>query len=301
MAGLFADSRSMVARLTAVVPRFVLLPALALFATATLTFAANTQISPSQPAPAAAPAAPAVLLVPDVRLQAYVFAKGTLEDAGFAWRVAGSVQGYAANQVASQNPSPGTRVLDTGAPTVVLTLRRNPKFPEKGVPENTAPFRGTEIAIAGVTTQAPKPQAKPKPVKKAVAPKPAKVAKTKAAPAAKTKPAKKTSAAAQARPAAFVVPGAPKEPLDEMPLPARAAALDKWVAAHPTKTPAAVRHWLYQHAWIVSGARFGWWHGAEALERLIQVDRRVQRQWGLGAKSEQLARATLAEVRAKSK
>ena len=35
---------------------------------------------------------PPVLTVPDVTRQAFVFAKGTLEDSGFAWKVAGSVQ-----------------------------------------------------------------------------------------------------------------------------------------------------------------------------------------------------------------
>ena len=42
---------------------------------------------------------PADELVPDVRDQAYVFAKTSLEEAGFAWRVTGGVQGYAANKV----------------------------------------------------------------------------------------------------------------------------------------------------------------------------------------------------------
>jgi hypothetical protein len=64
---------------------------------------------------------------------------------------------------------------------------------------------------------------------------------------------------------------------------------------------ANVRHWLYQHEWIVTGARFGWWRGAAALETLIRVDERVQRQWGIGAKSEAAARRALAAVRAKSR
>ena len=53
-------------------------------------------------------APPAPLVVPDVRKLAFVFAKGELEDAGFAWTVAGSVHGYAANTVVSQTPAPGT-------------------------------------------------------------------------------------------------------------------------------------------------------------------------------------------------
>ena len=42
--------------------------------------------------------------------------------------------------------------------------------------------------------------------------------------------------------------------------PARALRLQSWAANRP-KTSANVRHWLYQHAWIVTGAKFGWWHG----------------------------------------
>jgi hypothetical protein len=60
-----------------------------------------------------------------------------------------------------------------------------------------------------------------------------------------------------------------------------------------------VDHWLYQHNWIVTGARFGWSGGAEALRVLIQVDRRVQQLWGVGGKSELMARQSLAEVEAR--
>jgi hypothetical protein len=70
---------------------------------------------------------------------------------------------------------------------------------------------------------------------------------------------------------------------------------------HPKPTNANVRHWLYQHEWIVTGALFGWWHGAEALEILIRVDEQAQRQWDIGAKSEAAARRALATVRAKSR
>ena len=99
------------------------------------------------------------------------------------------------------------------------------------------------------------------------------------------------------RPAAFHVPGAPKEPLDEIPLPARARRLEAWLARGRDPTAANERHWLYQHAWIVTGARFGWWHGAEALSVLIRVDRRVESRWGVGYRSEAVARGALAAVR----
>ena len=86
-----------------------------------------------------------------------------------------------------------------------------------------------------------------------------------------------------------------------MPLTVRAKRLQRWLTTHPKPTSANVRHWLYQHEWIVTGARFGWWRGAEALQTLIRVDEQAQRQWKLGSKSEAAARRALAAVRAKTR
>jgi len=91
-----------------------------------------------------------------------------------------------------------------------------------------------------------------------------------------------------------------EEPLDEMPLAQRAKLLSAWITSHP-KTPASVRHFLYQNSWIVTGARFGWWHGAEALRELIAADRAAQQRWGIGRRSELVARTALAEVEARVK
>jgi hypothetical protein len=68
----------------------------------------------------------------------------------------------------------------------------------------------------------------------------------------------------------------------------------------PSRHPTAANqhHWLYQHAWIVTGARFGWWHGAAALRVLIGVDRRIESQWGIGYRSEAVARNALVAVEA---
>ena len=81
-----------------------------------------------------------------------------------------------------------------------------------------------------------------------------------------------------------------------MTLPARAVRLDAWLAKRE-RTPANVQHWLYQHAWIVTGAKFGWWHGAQALQTLVAVDRKVERMWGVGRRSELVARNAQAYVR----
>lgn len=284
----------MAARLSSVFARIVALTAILVLGSATISFAADSQFGASTTPNEVTVAAPELVTVPDVRGQAYVFAKGTLEEAGFAWRVAGSVQGYPANTVVSQSPAAGTRVVDTGMPLLQLGLARNGSYAQEGSPENSSPYDGTAIKLPGRPKLAAKPAPRPKPK-----PKPA--AKPKPKPVAKPKPKAKPKAKAAARPAAFRVAGAPAEPLDEPPLTTRAKRLERWLATHRKPTNANVSHWLYQHEWIVTGARFGWWRGAEALEILIRVDEQVQRTWKIGSKSEAATRRALAAVRAKSR
>ena len=285
----------MAARLTSLLPRVVALTAILVLGSATISFAAeNTLLAPGAKVEPAAVPAPPLLSVPDVRGQAYVFAKVTLEERGFAWRVAGSVQGYPANTVVSQTPVPGTRIVDTGQPTILLGLARNGKYAQEGAPENASPYDGTRIRfLRPKVTPKPKPLAKPKAKSKSAA-KPKPRAKPVVQPKVNARPA-------ALRPAAFVAAGAAKEPQDELALPERARRLEAWLRAHPKPTNANVRRWLYQHEWIVSGARFGWWHGAQALQILIRVDEQVQRRWEIGVKSEAAARRALAVVRAKSR
>jgi PASTA domain len=298
----------MAARLATLAPRLIALVVIWLLAAASWTLAADGTQEPA-PAPAAPaagePAEPVVLEVPDVRKQTYVFAKGILQDAGFAWKVKGKVKGYAANSVATQTPAPGTKVVDNGAPTVVLTLKRSGKYEERGVPENEAPYPGTPVVLLSdwkaqnaATTTAPAPAPAPAPAE------PAPTTTAAEAPAPTT-----TEAAPQApapapapqqagyRTADFVVPGAPGEPADEMRLPRRAKLLQQRVAAlHRRPGQRFVQHWLYQHAWIVTGAGFGWQDGDAALETLIQVDRSLYVRYGFGHKSELVARRMLAWV-----
>ena len=255
--------------------------------TGTLAYAATSTLT-APPAPAVTPVAaePEPLVVPDVRKQAYVFAKGSLEQDGFAWRVEGAVPGFAANVVVSQSPQPGARVIADGAPIVVLRLSRNGSYKQEGMPENVSPYAGKPARLVGSV----RPRAKTARTTAAVtAPKP------------KAKPKAKPGASAAARKPAFTVAGAPAEPLDEIPLTARAKQLAAWLEKHPRRSPANVGHWLYQHNWIVSGAAFGWSGGAAALGTLIAVDRRVQQLWGVGAKSESIAKRALAEVEARSR
>lgn len=117
----------------------------ALAATAAAAYAAQREHAAPVVQARSEPAGPAVLVVPDVRTQAYVFAKGMLEESGFAWMVSGPVHGYSANSVIGQEPAPGTRVVDTGRPTIVLFLARSGTESERGTPENGSPYPGTEI------------------------------------------------------------------------------------------------------------------------------------------------------------
>lgn len=259
--------------------------------TATLTLAANSTLS-SPPAAAVKPAVAALepLVVPDVRRQAYVFAKGTLEEGGFSWRVEGAVLGFAANVVVSQAPAAGTLVVADGAPIIVLRLARNKGYPQEGTPEGVAPYPGKPARVFGAVPKKTVP-------KQAAAAAPT----TEPAKAAALAPKPTPSNPPAARKPAFAVPGAPKEPLDEITLPARAKRLAAWVEAHPDRTPSGVNQWLYQHNWIVTGARLGWSGGAEALRTLVAVDARIQKLWGVGRQSERLARRTLEDVESRSR
>jgi hypothetical protein len=268
----------MALRIATRLPRLVIVGAVLLLASATLAVGAAKRLT-AVPAGAPAPLPVATLVVPDVTGQAFVFAKGTLEDTGFAWRVVGSVHGYAANKVASQTPAAGTKLRDTGAPMITVTLART-AYAEEGEPEDVSPYLGTAVQPVGI-----RPVATPKPATKTPA----------------TKKARPQATATAKRPPAFIVANAPKEPLDEISLTTRAKRLAAWLNKRPKPTTANVRHFLYQHGWVVAGAKFGWWHGAEALRELIAADRIAQKQWGIGRRSELVARSALAEVEARSK
>ena len=296
----------MAERLRAHLPRVAVLVLVGLATTATLTYAAGRKLSSSshKTATKAAPKPP--LTVPSVTGQAFVFAKGTLEDAGFSWRVLGSVHGYAANLVVSQSPTAGTRVRDNGAPLITLSLKRNPAYPQAGQAEDVSPYQASSLEPADLaaavgpehpaTTPAPTTTTTPA-VTTTPAATPTQSTTTTAADTAATAKAKWP----QNRPPAFIVPGARKEPLDEMPLATRAQLLLNWLGSHPRKTNANVQRWLYQNEWVVTGAKLGWWHGADALTTLIAADRRAQKLWGIGSKSASIAARALTEVRSRSK
>jgi hypothetical protein len=279
------------ARLIVLLPRLLALVVIWLLGWSTYTLAAGTQAPATETVSTPTQAADPVefLRVPDVRKKAYVFAKGILLDAGFAWRVEGSVQGYAANTVAGQSPAPGTRVFDNGEPTVVLVLERNGRYEERGLPENESPVDGERIVTATeYWAEQRKKKDKPSTTATETAPAP------EAAPEPAPEPAP-TPPAGETRKPDFVVDGAQPEPADEIPLPERARRLARFLEGKKP-TDKVVGHWLYQHSWIVTGALWGWQDGAEALRILIRIDERLQRRWDIGARSEKLARRARAEV-----
>jgi len=280
----------MAARFTALLPRLLALTVIWLLGAATFTLAAEKKaVMPTQTV-ASQSAKPTLLTVPDVRGKAYVFAKGILQDSGLAWRVQGSVQGYAANPVVYQSPRAGARLVDNGAPTVTLRLSKNSTYGERGLPENEAPYPGTRIlSLSEWRAEHEQPQ---------------ETTSTSPTTATTTPTTTETQPAphpAETRKPDFEVPGAPAEPADELALPARAQMLARRMDAMSKPTNQLVNYWLYQHAWIVTGARFGWHDGAEALRILIKVDQSLVRRFDFGARSERVARRALAYVEANTK
>jgi hypothetical protein len=122
-------------------PRVTAVAAAVLLVSATISLAADKPVAKK---PATHSAKRQVLVVPDVRSQVFVFASGALEDGGFGWKVRGSVHGFPANVVAAQQPKPGTRVIDTGAPTITLWLSRG-NAAELGQPQDRSPYGASLI------------------------------------------------------------------------------------------------------------------------------------------------------------
>jgi hypothetical protein len=139
-----SDARAVSGRILTL-PRLTAVAAAGLLVSATISLAADKPVARKPAAHAAAPRQ--VLTVPDVRNQVFVFASGTLEDAGFGWKVRGSIHAYPANFVVSQSPKPGTRVIDTGAPTITLRLALG-KSPQLGQPQDRSSYGASLIRPA---------------------------------------------------------------------------------------------------------------------------------------------------------
>jgi hypothetical protein len=117
-----------------------------------ISVAAGRQLAVAPTSASQLASTPLTLVVPDIRREAFVFAKGQLQDGGFAWKVVGGAPGYPANVVVSQSPAPGTRLIDTGAPLITVTLQRNKQSgAPQGEPENTSPYAPTPVRLAGTS------------------------------------------------------------------------------------------------------------------------------------------------------
>jgi len=128
---------------------FFIAAVVAALAMTAISFAAGRQLAVAPTSAAGLPSTPMTVVVPDIRREAFVFAKGQLQDAGFAWKVMGGAPGYPANIVVTQSPAPGTRLIDTGAPLIRVTLERNKQSGPQGEPEDTSPYSPTAVRLAG--------------------------------------------------------------------------------------------------------------------------------------------------------
>ena len=132
----------------AVSRRIITIPRVLAVATAILLVSATISLAADKPTTATTPKThntkqQQVMVVPAVTGQLFVFASGALEDAGFGWKVRGSVGGYQSNMVVSQSPKAGAHVLDTGEPTITLQLER--KGAQLGTPQNRSPYGASLI------------------------------------------------------------------------------------------------------------------------------------------------------------
>ena len=181
-------------------------------------------------------------------------------------------------------------MIDTGPPTIVLHLAENPGYAQKGLPENRSPSSRDGLVLASEAAAEPSRRRRP------TTPPTATPTSQRLRSRSRPRPTPPKTTGNKPRKPAFVVPGAPAEPLDEMPLPDRARLLEKRLAAQRKPTPELVNYWLYQHSWIVTGAKFGWSGGAEALRILVRVDTSLQARWGSARRAQPSPRAALAEV-----
>lgn len=139
-----ASDGRVVARRILTLPRLTAVAAACLLVSATISLAADKPVARK---PAAHPVVQRqVLVVPNVLGQMFVFASGALEDNGFGWKVRGAVGGFPANMVVAQSPKPGTRVIDTGSPTITVRLLRHGA--QLGEAQNRSPYGASLIRRA---------------------------------------------------------------------------------------------------------------------------------------------------------
>jgi beta-lactam-binding protein with PASTA domain len=132
-----------VSRRILTIPRVLAVATAGLLVSATISLAADTPTTAARKPAGHTMKNQQVMVVPNVTGQLFVFASGSLEDAGFGWKVRGAVGGYQSNLVVSQSPKGGAHVVDTGEPTITLHLER--KGAQVGTPQNRSPYGASLI------------------------------------------------------------------------------------------------------------------------------------------------------------
>ena len=124
--------------------RLVVLTLVWVFATTSITLASDdstaTEPLSTAPPPTQDPLEEAtVLVVPDVRRQTYVFAKGFLEDAGFPWQAAGTIKVTRSNRVSMAESRAPLLRREHGRPRDVSQAFFFWGTPNEGFPRTTRP------------------------------------------------------------------------------------------------------------------------------------------------------------------
>ena len=169
-----------------------------------------------------------------------MFAKGTLEQDGFAWRVEGGVRRLRRQRRRLAEPGARHASRSRRRPD-----RRAPPEPQQRLQAGGHPRERLALSRQG----RPSSSARRSRSRRSRSPPPAREDHVRREAGAKPRQRSRRSASPPSP-----SPGAPKEPPDEILLSARAKRLAAWVEAHPKRTAADVNHWLYQHNWIVTGA-----------------------------------------------
>ena len=215
--------------------------------------------------------------------------RASLEQDGFAWRVTAPCPGFAANVVVSQSPAPGTRVFDDGAPTSSLRLSRNATTRRRACPRTSRPYAGKPSPGRSACGAA---EAKDRPGEGRHSGGEARESAAAEGEAVTAEAAKPTPPPARARPPSSSPARRRSRSTRSSSAPARSSS-QPGSRSIRSRTAANVDHWLYQHAWIVTGAKLRL--VATAPQALRDADRRrpavSQKLWGVGSQSEQVARA----------
>ena len=195
------------------VPRIVAVVCVGVAATAGVTWAASQGLPQTGTVPTVTTPAAAPIVVPDVRQQAFVFARDARRTTDSPGRSPAPVEGYPANTVVAQSPAPGTKVVDTGAPLVQLTLRRNSGYGQTGEAQDKSPYAATPLQPAELASAVgpalPAATTSTSTTTTAMTTTPTATSTTSTTATKKTTPAKKSSTLSrwpQSRPVAFASP-----------------------------------------------------------------------------------------------